>query len=54
MDDKELLRVGLLHLDNSLGHIMEMKSEQGKALATILHGALNMGETMTEVLTFKK
>lgn len=46
MTETDLLTDGLMHLDNALGSIMEMKSVAGKALANILHGALCFGEML--------
>jgi len=46
MSDKELLKDALYKLDDALSVLMEMNSDEGKALAAIIHGALVFGELL--------
>ncbi len=50
LSDDELLKEGLMRLDDALALIMEMESAGGQALAQIVHAALTFGEKLVEAV----
>jgi hypothetical protein len=50
IEDIDLLKGGLQHLDDALALIMEMECAGGSALAHFLHAALTFGEKLVEAV----